>query len=433
MTRASRNSVAAALFVCLAFGGAAAAAQDVYGPAAPAGLGDTAAPVPPGIPPRLGDAAERALGTYPSLSAARSQIRAAESETEAAKWLRFPSLSVEAVTRNDHLTPEVEIVQPLWTAGRIRAGIERANALRDVANATLSETALDILLRLSAAYFDIARTGRLQAIYEDSLTEHRRLVASMERRVAQEVSPRTDLELARARAAQVEQQLGFVAAQNEAAKERFLQLVGEPAFEVGPPPEYSSALHHPSPDGAVALALRCDPTITRLTAEVRVAEAERRASRAAIYPQVGIQYSYDRFAGSGLGLAVRAQSSGGLSPLALADAAAARAQQAEFQVTVAQRQIGEQVSLDLVENRSAGARMESTATAARATLDVTESFLRQFVAGRRTWLDVMNAVREAVEARAALVEVQSSAMTSAARLRLRTCAWQPSSDPGSTP
>lgn len=431
MSGLSRISVAAALFASLPCG--AAAAQEVYGPAAPAGLGEGAAQVPPGIPPRLGAAAERALSTYPALSAVRSQIRAAESETEAAKWLRFPSVSVAAVTREDRITPELEVLQPLWTAGRIKAGIDRAKALRDVADATLSETALDILLRLSGAYFDIARTARLRSIYEDSLTEHRRLVASMERRVAQEVSPRTDLELARARAAQVEQQLGFVVAQNEVAVERFSQLVGDPAFDAGPPPEYSPALHHPPSEGAVSLALRCAPTITRLAAEVRVAEADRRASRAAIYPQVGIQYTYDRFAGSGLGLAVRAQTSGGLSPLALSEAAAARAEQAQFQVTVAERQISEQVSLDLVENRSARTRMDSTATAARATLEVTDSFLRQFVAGRRTWLDVMNAVREAVEARAALVEVQSSAMASAARLRLRTCDWQPTNQPGETP
>jgi adhesin transport system outer membrane protein len=111
--------------------------------------------------------------------------------------------------------------------------------------------------------------------------------------------------------------------------------------------------------------------------------------------------------------------------LALADAASARAQTAKFQVTLAEREVSEKVSLDLVENRSARTRMESTASAAVSTRNVTESFLRQFVAGRRTWLDVMNAVREAIEARAALVEVQNSAMASAVRLQLRTCAWDP--------
>ena len=425
--------MAAALCVCLGTAAAAAEAQAVYGPAVPVDLQPRSAETPPGIPEHLEIAAERALGTFPALSAARSQIRASESDIEAAKWLRFPSASVDLVTRQDNLTPELEVLQPLWTGGRITAGIDRANALRNVANATLSETALEVLLRVSSAYFEIARTAELQSIYEDSLTEHRRLVESMERRVAQEVSPRTDLELAKARAAQVEQQLGLIAAQHDAAVERMNQLVGDPAFDPGPPPEYSADAHHPDFGDAVARALGCDPTITRLQAEVAVAHAEERLSEAAIFPQLGVRFSYDRFAGSGLGLSLRAQTNGGLSPLALADAASARAESAEFQVSVAQRQISERVNLDLVENRSALARMESTAAAARSTLNVTDSFLRQFVAGRRTWLDLMNAVREAVEARAALVEVQNSAMASAARLRLRTCDWSPMGNPQSTP
>jgi len=431
MPALSRTAAAAALLASLPV----SAAQDgaVYGPAVPAELQQADVEVQPGIPPQLGQAADRALASYPSLSAARSQIRASESEIAAAKWLRYPSVAVDLVTRQSNLTPEIEVIQPLWTGGRISSGIDRANALHNVANATLSETALDILLRLSEAYYEIARTGRLQSIYQDSLTEHRRLVESMERRVAQEVSPRTDLELARARAAQVEQQLGLITAQNDAARTRFQQLVGDPAFDVGPPPEYSAAEHHPEFGDAVAEALHCDPTIRRLNAEVQVAEADLHLSEAAIYPQVGVKYSYDRFAGSGLGLSVRAQTNGGLSPLALADAAEARAESAKFQVTVAEREISERVSLDLVENRSARTRMDSTAAAADSTLEVTNSFLRQFVAGRRTWLDVMNAVREAVEARAALVEVQNSAMASAARLRLRTCEWRPLGNPQVTP
>ena len=51
--------------------------------------------------------------------------------------------------------------------------------------------------------------------------------------------------------------------------------------------------------------------------------------------------------------------------------------------------------------------------------------MRQFVTGRRTWLDVMNAVRESNAARIGLVEAEISAMASAVRLRLRGCEWRP--------
>jgi len=381
----------------------------------------------------LAEAAEQALDTYPVLAAARTQIRASQHDIRAARWLRYPSVAVGVTTRSDRVgavRPEVQIVQPLWTGGRIKGSIDRATALRDVAAATLDETALDVLLRLSAAYYDIARTARLQALYTESLSEHRRLVESMQRRVDQGVSPQSDLELARARAAQVEQEFGSTAAQHDSAVQRFLELVGDPRFEIGEPPQYSPSAHHPQSADAVTRAVSCDPTVSRLNAQVAVADADRRLSKAAIFPQLGLQYSYDRFAGSQIGLALRTQSQGGLSPLALAEGAAARKQAAEFQVVAAQRDISEKVKLDLVENRSDRTRIESSAAAAESTANVMDSFFRQFVAGRRTWLDVMNAVREAIAARAALVEVETGAMASSARIRLRTCAWMPEIDPG---
>ena len=67
---------------------------------------------------------------------------------------------------------------------------------------------------------------------------------------------------------------------------------------------------------------------------------------------------------------------------------------------------------------------------ASASASVMESYLRQFAAGRRTWLDLMNAVRERNAARVNLIEVETSAMASSARLLLNSCAWRPEGPDG---
>ena len=383
--------------------------------------------VPPGIAPGLAEAAERTLEDNPALAAARSSIRASGHDIRAAKWLRFPTVSVQAMTRNDKVgvSPNVQVFQPIWTGGRIDGSIDRATALREVAQAQYNETAFDLLLRLSDAFHEIGKGDRLIAVYTESLTEHRRLVESMERRVEQEISPRSDLYLAQSRLSQVEQELTTAAAQHDAAYRRVSEIVGDPNFEPGPAPSYSSARHHPLPDGMVDRALQCDPTVQRFAAEAEVAEADRKLSKAATRPQVGVQYAYDRFGGSQVGVALKMDANGGLSAFAVADAAAARRQASEYRVAAARRDVQEKVGLDIVENRSSKMRISSSTAAAQSTALVNESLLRQFVAGRRTWLDVMNSVRESVTAKVALVQVESSAMASAARLRLRSCAWQP--------
>ena len=398
-----------------------APASATYGPPAPSAVAER---VPAGIDPQLARAADLALERYPSMKAANALVRATEQDVRAAKWLRAPSASVSAATRGTTLNPQLQVFQPLWAGGRIGASIDRAEAVRSASQAEVGVTAFDILTRVSRAYYGVVRGIRVGAILDQSLAEHQRLVESMERRVEQEVSPRSDLDLARSRAAQVRQELSLVTAQRYAALQQLRELVGDPNYEVDPLPEYNKAVHHPASEGLVDAALTCDPSIRRLQAETQVADADRKLARAAIFPQVGVQYTHDRFQGSGLGIAVQANTNGGLSPVAAANAAAARTNAARFRVTVAERETREAVVLDIVENTAAAAQVESSRDAAASSSNVTDSFMRQFITGRRTWLDVMNAVRESNAARIALANAELSAMSSSARLLIRSCQWQ---------
>lgn len=408
-----------------------AAAEPSAGPTLSAGAEitarDRAIDAVPGIDAPLAAAAQQVLDSHPEISAAQRRTVAARYDTAAARWLRFPSVSVQAVTRTDRvgLSPELEVFQPIWSGGRIARTIDRSRAAERVADNRVGEVALDLLIRLSNAYYEIARTVRLSDVYRQSIEEHERLVGSMERRVAQEVSPRSDLELARARVAQVIQDKAVTDAQHQAALRRFYQLIGHDDFAFGPVPEYSPLWHHLVDQESVARAAACSPSVRRLSAEVDLAEAERRLTRSQILPQLGAQYSYDRFRGSQVGLALRAQTGGGLSPLAAAEAAGARLEASGYALESAKREAEEAVSLDLVVNRAAQDRALSAGDAVSATANVTESFLRQFVAGRRTWLDVMNSVREATAAKAQLIELETDAMASSARIHLRACDWQP--------
>lgn len=392
-----------------------------YGPPAPV---TAAAIVPPGIDPQLARAGDLAIERYPSMKAAGALVRATEQDVRAAKWLRAPSASVSAATRGTTLNPQLQVFQPLWAGGRIGASIERAEAVRSASLAEVGVTAFDILSRVSSAYYGVVRGVRVASILDQSLAEHQRLVESMERRVTQEVSPRSDLDLARSRAAQVRQELSLVTAQRYAALQQLRELVGDPDFEVDPLPVYDKVRHHPSSASLVQSALTCDPSIRRLQAETEVAEADRKLAKAALFPQVGVQYTHDRFQGSGLGVAVQANTNGGLSPVAAANAAAARTSAARFRVTVAERETREKTILDIVENTAAAAQVEASRDAASSSSNVTDSFMRQFITGRRTWLDVMNAVRESNSARIALANAEISAMSSSARLLIRSCQWQ---------
>ncbi|MEQ5788761.1 TolC family protein [Erythrobacter sp. NFXS35] len=403
--------------------------SNVYGPPATPNVEVLPADdAPAAIPDGLSVTAFQAVRTYPEVRAAETSIRASAADLRAAEWQRFPSVSVGARAQDDRLgrfSPELRVQQPLWAGGRITAGIQRAEAVRAAAEAQLDETIQDIALRTLTAYYDAVQAMQREAILRASLAEHQRLVESMARRVRQRVSPRSDLELATSRAAQVEQQLGLTVAQRYTALQRLAELTGRSDLELGPLPEYSRAIHHPPTEGAVPQALVCDPTRRRLLAEAGVARAEAEVTEASILPQLSAELMHDRDFGTRFGLVVNAQTNGGLAPFAAADGARLREQASQIQITTAERQLREAVVLDIVENTTAKDTIASSGIAARSAKEVTESFVRQFITGRRTWLDVMNAVRESMTAEMALVDAQRTAMSSAGRLLLRTCVWRP--------
>nr|WP_243846764.1 TolC family protein [Sphingomonas japonica] len=373
------------------------------------------------------EAVGRATNDYPAIESGRTSVRAATAEVSAAKSLRLPSLGVQGVAlgTGPGLGSQLVVDQPIYTFGRIGAAIDRAKAEKLARSAQVDETVQQVALDVVEAYFDIARLAQRKQILDANLEELRGLVQSIQNRVDQEVSPDTDLALAQSRFAQAEQDRAIAESQQGAAIERLYQYVGDAGYDPGAVPTYDPAVHHPLLPQAVDEALRCSPERDRLSAEALVAREEARQVRASVLPQLSAQFSYNDIIGARAGLAVTAQTQGGLSDFRRADAARLRATSAELDVRTIERQVREQVRTDLVQNATARSQISASASAADSAQRVTASFLRQFVAGRRTWLDVMNAVREATTSQLERSDSEFVAMASTARLMLRTCRWQP--------
>lgn len=403
----------------------------VYGPELP-GESDLSL-APQGIPGPLARLTREAARRYPSILAGRTALRAARSDIRAAKQLRFPSVALEGVgfaggsdlAAQSNLAANLIVDQPIWTGGRISGTIARAKAQQAVVADQVDETTRDVELRVIESYYQIAAAARRDAILDRGIEQHRLLVDTIVRRVEQEVSPRSDLDLARSRTAQLEQQRAVNSAQRMVATQRLVQLVGSADLQLGNAPDYEPGLHHPTMAGLADEAVRCDPTRGRLQGEAAVANADARVAKAQIFPQLSAQFSSNEITGERVGLVLRAQTNGGLSQVAAYDSARLRHSAALLQVGVAERELREAVALDMVSNISTRARIAAGRDATSTAISVTESYKRQFAAGRRTWLDVMNAVREAITAELSASDAEVEAMATAARLLLRSCRWQP--------
>lgn len=387
-------------------------------------------PAPPEIPPALDEAVNIVTRNYPSALSARAALRASASDVKAAKWLRFPSLSANLAYLDSSTSPEPElsVEAPIWAGGRIDAGIRRAQATEDATSANYTAILEQLALTTSNTYFDIVRLTQNEQLLAESVKVHNQLVETMERRVKQEVSPLADLELARSRAAQIEQQYSLTKSQRATSLRVLAELVADPSYDLGPVPFYDSEVNLPNRDVLEDQAAMHNPTIRRLRAEADVARADVDSRKAALLPQLNAQYSYSDVFGSRVGLVVRAQSAGGLSQFSEVNSARLRIQSALENVRVTEQQLRRDIAADVILYESSRRRAEISTAASDTASRVSASYMRQFIAGRRSWLDVMNALREAVTAQLGKVDSEVAVMASASRLLIRSGRWRPAFD-----
>jgi adhesin transport system outer membrane protein len=372
---------------------------------------------------------ERSLASHPAVQARRSSAAAADSDLDAARWQRFPTPTFEAYSGGGSVPlggpdSRLRVQQPLWTGGRITSGIDSAQSRKDAAGFAIGESRLDIALRVAAAYVEAARQ---QARFDHavrSVAEHQRLLELIGRRVRQEVSPPVDQELAQSRFYQAVNDRSTIAQALRSALTQLAQLAGQPVERVAAL-RVDLAAAPASLDQALEQALANSPTLARVGAEGRAAEAEVESRRSVLWPQLGVRFERDfggQVAGdrSRLMLVLEATPGAGLSAGSNIEAARSRQRALQEQLESAQRDLRERIGIDWAELTHARDRLGNAELARKTAADVFASFARQYTAGRKTWVDVMNAVRESTQAEFTLADAQAQVSGAALRLRLLT-------------
>ncbi len=356
--------------------------------------------------------------THPALHGKRAAQGAARAEQAGANWQRYPSLSMEAVTQNGGThSGLVRLEQPLWNGGRIQAGVDAADSRSRMADAALEEARLDLTLRVIATFTESQRQQARLAHTQAGVDAHEQLLAMIRRRVAQEVSSQTDERLAQSRFFQAanERSLAQQALTNALAS--LAQLVGQDAsgvVEATAPGAYTLT----DQPGTVAQAVAFSPVLRRLMFEEQAAQADVSAKQSSIKPQLALRLERDlgQTHDQRVMLVLLAQPGAGLSAFSGIEAALARAEAARQAIEVTRRDVQERVLQDWNEWTHAQQRLDNAQHFQAINTEVFESYKRQYVAGRKTWVDVLNAVREATQAQLTLEDARAQASVAAWRL-----------------
>ena len=392
---------------------------------------------------RLEQLINSALASHPSAQGQRALVQSAEAGVDSARWQFYPTPSVSIETANasatdrlyqgDNRVSTARLQQPLWTGGRLTAGMDKATAGLVVSQASLEEVRLQLGLRVVQAYGDWLSAYLKTLANEKSLATHLRLREQVQRRLSEGASAESDLTLAVTRLESVSADVTAARAQAKVALARLGQLLGSPvdgallAQAVAAPRELANA----GRTGAQALlemALAVSPTVAKAQAQARVQEAvvdERRADLSPeLYARIERQYGNYNFPNGAtenrLFVGLNSRFGAGLSTLSNIEAARTQYAAALTEVEVQSRTVSEQVLSDYAQAVATVSRLASIQTSLKAAADVSTSYDRQFLAGRKSWLDVMNAARELAQTETQLADLQSTQVVVTWRLAAYT-------------
>lgn len=381
----------------------------------------------------LGYLLDQAARAHPTIQAARLDVRASSEDLDAAKRSRWPTFSAVVESRSSNTTVissrAVRLEQNLWDAGRISARIREAESNIGVNEARIYIQNQTLSIQIVNAWQNLlSADGRIQVAREtlDQLNQYRE---QMLRRVTADVSPSIDLELVQSRILQNEVELTQALSTRKVALgklEQYSGIEGLSRLQQRPPAVPSLVRTEPVVNQLAALdwfdVASRHPDVHKARQDSLVAQQRLEVKRAELWPQLYLRL--DQPVGSTNNsltgfVGLRYTPGAGLATGIEAQALATRAASSEQSIDTAMRNVLEALYADRDEFIAGRSRVQALEKSVQGTSSVLESYSRQFIAGRKTWQDLMNAVRELAQNRYSLVDAHASMVSAMYRLQLR--------------
>jgi adhesin transport system outer membrane protein len=363
--------------------------------------------------------------------------RAAQAGVASARWQYFPtpSVGVEQVAASgadisygngDKNVSTLRLQQPVWTGGRLAAGVEKAQAGDVLGLASVQLARQELAVRVVQAYAEWYGGTVKAAAYEKSLESHLRLHKQIIRRIEEGVSPKSDRTLVRGRIEQTRTEVIVAEGQQRVALSRLGQLLGRPVTSV----ELAASLAKPQSLGGaqsmVDQALANSPSVARMAATARVQEIEIDERKASLSPEVylRLERQYGNFNVSGrppanrIFFGVSSSFGAGLSGLSAIETARSRHEAALADVVSARISLSEQVLGDHAQATTSQRRLLTLQASLLSAQAVSQAWSQQFLVGLKSWLDVMNAARELAQVEVQIADVSTEQLVLSWRLSI---------------
>ncbi len=391
----------------------------------------------------LSDAIDAALATNPGLQSQRFQTDIALENVEQARSQRRPTLDLSGSAGYEYVdsnspfadlsgtngdrpiaSAQLQAAMPIYTGGRISAGIRQARAGVDAAESQYDAAVQDLILQVITAYVDVRSDLETVAIRENNVDVTGEQVRAASDRFEVGVVTRTDVSLSQARLEGARAALAGAQATLEADIANYQFLTGLAPTDLAPPPPLPPL--PASLDEAVQTALDTNPDLIAARHSERAAREAIEVARGQYKPQISIvgtaarQETYNDFTQRDSSVSAVAQGSipllsGGLIKSQVKSAKLQRAQ-AQRQIDTLQRSIRAQIAQSWFTYEASLRSIAASERQVEAAQIAYDGAKEELAVGIRTTLDVLDQEQQLFEARLALVQAERDSYVAAHNL-----------------
>jgi adhesin transport system outer membrane protein len=257
----------------------------------------------------------------------------------------------------------------------------------------------------------------------------------MERRVEATASPGIDLLQVESRILQLQAELTTARTNKQVAVTRLTQLSGvgslrnaQTVFEEMQTMQFADSYYAQVRDLDLRDIALTSPGVLLAKGEVEAAKARLQAKRAEKWPNVYVRVdsplskpaNTSGSNGTTAFVGIRYTPGAGFANLADAEAIALRTDGLAQAIETATRDASELMQNDRDELANARLQITALSRSISGSQAVLESYSRQFQAGRKSWLDLLNAARELVQNEFAMSDTNAAMLCTMHRLQIRT-------------
>jgi adhesin transport system outer membrane protein len=399
-----------------------------------AGLPSYAQTMPLDLPYLL----EQAKLYHPTMESVRLDAQASSEDLVSVQRQRWPSVSAvleqgSSTATNSASTASrlLRMEQTLWDSGRTTARIVEAQVFTNIGQTRISLQSQTLALQVVNAWQSLLASRDRVVLAQATINKLAAYRDQMQRRITGEVSPAIDLELVQSRMLQTQVELTQAQTTMRVALTRLEQVSGVTNLAVHLP-KLPAMLGLEATREMPALFLGTDwtlavsahPTVAKAQLEQMAAEQRIQAKQAERWPQIYARVdkslaNSQTSSQTNSFVGLRYTPGAGFSTLSEAKALSSRAASLEQVTEAAVREVFEAMQTDLDEFLNTRERIQSLTSAVEGSDKVLDSYGRQFTAGRKTWQDLMNAVREVAQNQYALADANAAMLGAMHRLQIR--------------